>query len=54
MAAEAARVCGFASPATVLHYGETLVGVEPAPFMVDIGCVHRTVRLWNRKARSPP
>ncbi len=29
-----------------------VVGVEPASFMVDIGCVHRAVRLWNGRERG--
>ncbi|MFD3504314.1 hypothetical protein [Streptomyces sp. NPDC058678] len=29
-----------------------VVGVEPASFMVDIGCVHRAVRLWSGRERG--
>ncbi|MEU8918783.1 GTP-binding protein [Streptomyces nigrescens] len=38
------------------HYepAPILVGVDPESFMADIGCVHRTVRLWNGSARSDP
>lgn len=38
------------------HYepGPVLVGVDPASFMADIGCVHRTVRMWNGSARDHP
>ncbi len=31
-----------------------LVGVDPASFMADIGCVHRAVHLWNGGPRSTP
>ncbi|MFJ3950946.1 GTP-binding protein [Streptomyces sp. Je 1-4] len=38
------------------HYepAPILVGVDPASFVADIGCVHRTVRLWNESARNDP
>lgn len=29
-----------------------VVGVEPASFMVDIGCVHQAVRLWSGRERG--
>ncbi|MFJ3967108.1 GTP-binding protein [Streptomyces parvus] len=38
------------------HYqpGPVLVGVDPAAFMADIGCVHRAVRLSDGWDYSPP
>ncbi|MGY5125127.1 hypothetical protein [Streptomyces nigrescens] len=38
------------------HYepAPILMGVDPTSFMADIGCVHRTVRLWNGSARNDP
>ncbi|MFE7753290.1 hypothetical protein [Streptomyces sp. NPDC057428] len=38
------------------HYAAApdLVGVDPAPFMADIGCVHQAVRLWNGWDRTAP
>ncbi|WP_426544431.1 GTP-binding protein [Streptomyces sp. UG1] len=29
-----------------------VVGVEPSSFMVDVGCVHRAVRLWTGRERG--
>jgi G3E family GTPase len=29
-----------------------VVGVEPSPFMADVGCVHRAVRLWSGGERG--
>ncbi|MBT2675684.1 GTP-binding protein [Streptomyces sp. ISL-14] len=31
-----------------------VVGVDPASFMADIGCVHRAVRLWGGHERDEP
>ncbi|MBG0851606.1 GTP-binding protein [Streptomyces spinoverrucosus] len=38
------------------HYdpGPVMVGVDAAPFMADLGCVHRSMRLWNGDGRGEP
>ncbi|MCZ1014165.1 GTP-binding protein [Streptomyces noursei] len=38
----------FYDPAPVV------VGVDPATFMADLGCVHRSVRLWNGRGLGEP
>ncbi|MFE0674073.1 GTP-binding protein [Streptomyces sp. NPDC058867] len=34
--------------------GPVVVGLDAASFLADIGCVHRTVRLWNGSERGEP
>ncbi|MFB7916724.1 hypothetical protein [Streptomyces sp. NPDC056061] len=38
------------------HYdaAPVLVGVDPAAFLTDITCVHRTVRVWSGDAQDEP
>ncbi|MGW3974481.1 GTP-binding protein [Streptomyces ardesiacus] len=43
---------GGSSLADHFEPGPVVVGLEASPFLADIGCVHRTVRLWDGDGRA--